>query len=197
MTTSAELLSTAVMPALAGLAVGFPAGVLTGILATLKWVARRRERGQPVPIYTEDRNPDPGHTPWRSKEHFSRLGWVFVALGLLGLVLGAIALYQNNRTSTCLAEYNANFTAATRERATAGELDRQGIRLQIAVTREWNAAIADSINNPPPPELRDQARRGFLDKINDWDRRLSEVDGLFDKAEQQRRENPLPTQPDC
>jgi hypothetical protein len=45
---------------------------------------------------------------------------------------------QNNNTADCLADFNTAFAAAQRERADAADLDRQAIRQQRAVTREFN-----------------------------------------------------------
>jgi hypothetical protein len=196
--TSHEVLVAVLLPGFAGLTAGFCIGLVTGILATLRWVARRRERGAAVPIYTDDNNPKPGHIPLRGREHLSWLGWVLATAGVLGIVLGSISLYQNNSTAGCLREYIERSSATNQQRAGAGELDRQAVRQQRQVTREFNATMIAAITNPvTDPAAREQARTEFLTKIRDWDARLAEVDRLDQEAEQQRRENPLPAQPDC
>jgi hypothetical protein len=196
--TSHAVLSGVLLPAFAGLAVGFFIGLATGILATLRWVARRRERGAAVPIYTDETNPNPGHVPWRGREHLSRLGWVFVALGLLGILMGSYSLYQNNATANCLRDYIERSSEINQQRAAGGEIDRQGIRQQRAVTREFNQVLIDSVTNPTvDPAAREAQRQDFLVKANDWNARLDEVDRLDRDAERLRRENPLPAQPDC
>lgn len=196
--TPDSLLSTLLLPLLGGLAVGFVGGLITGILATLRWVARRRDRGAAVPIYTDEANPNPGHVPWRGREHLSRLGWILAFLGIIGVLLGSFSLYRNTQTANCVAEFNTRFSLAQRERAAAAELDRQAIRQQRQVTREFNGLLIDSINNPAVDEAaREKARTDFLAKIRDWDGRLAEVDRLDQAAEEQRKQNPLPPTPDC
>jgi hypothetical protein len=196
--TPHDVITTLVVPAAAGLLVGFLGGLITGILATLCWVARRRERGEAVPIYTDENNPNPGQVPWRGREHFSRLGWFLAICGVLGLFLGSYSLYRNAQTAACLADFNIAFTVASRERADAAELDRQAIRQQRAVTREFNQAMITAIGHPvTDPVGMEKARSEFLDKVRDWDRRLADVDQLDQQAEQQRRQNPLPIKPDC
>lgn len=196
--TSHEVLSLVLVPAISGLAAGFLTGLITGILATLRWVANRRERDELMPIYTDETNPDPGHTPWRGREHLSKLGWALLLLGVLGLIGGTISLYQSNHTQNCLRTYIEQSSAANKERSEAGELDRQAIRQQRAVTQEFNNVLIDSITNPPKDDAaREQARQGFLVKANDWNARLAKVDELDRAADQQRRDNPLPGVPNC
>lgn len=196
--TMPAALSTVLLPTLGGLIVGFGAGVLTGIFSTLRWVTRRSALGDSVPIYTDETNPTPGHRPLRSKEHFSKLGWVFVVLGLLGIVLGSISLYQNNRTAGCVARFTQANAVTTQERSEAGALDRQAIRQQRAVTRELNQEFIDAIANPVTDPAAQTARRDqFLVKARDWNARLEEVDRLDRTAEEQRQQNPLPAPPSC
>lgn len=192
--TVLQFLLTFLVPALGGLIIGFPAGVI----AALYWVGRRRERGEPVPIYTDDDNPNPGRTPWRGREHLSRLGWLLVILGVIGFVAGLVALVQNNDTAGCLRNYIEQTSAASQERAEAAELDRQAIRQQRAVSREFNQVMIDAVTNPATDQAaRDKARTDFLVKARDWDARLAEVDRLDQQAEAQRQQNPLPPRPDC
>lgn len=197
--TSYEALHLVLIPALAGLVTGFLAGLIAGFLAALHWVALRRERAAAVPTYTDDvSNRRPGHVPWRGGEHLSRLGWMLLLLGVLGLVGGTISLVQSGRTQICLSSYIAASSMANQQRADAGELDRQAIRQQRAVTQELNAAFIDAITNPPSDEAgRELARQGFLVKARQWNARLDEVDKLDRAADQQRRDNPLPAPPDC
>jgi hypothetical protein len=192
---TSELFSTMLIPALGGLAVGFPSGLLTGILATLRWAARRRERGQTVPIYTDDNNPTPGHVPLRSGEHLSKLGWFLALVGVAALIMGATSVFQSNSTSSCLQHYIQRTSATNQQRAEAAALDRQGLQEQISVFRELNAVFIESIKNPPADPA--QARTDFLGKSETWDARLAKVDGLFREAEVQRAANPVPPQPTC
>jgi len=196
--TSHDVFAVVLLPAVSGLIAGFAIGLLTGILATLRWVARRRERGQAVPFYTAETNPTPGHVPWRGREHFSRLGWMLVALGIVGIVLGSFSLYRNAATQNCLREYIEQSSTTNQQRAVSGEIDRRGIRQQRQVTREFNQVLIDSITNPvPDPAAQAQARKDFLVKANDWNARLDEVDRLDLEAEAKRQQNPLPPVPDC
>jgi hypothetical protein len=189
-------LLTIVIPVVGGLATGFSTGLLTGILGTLRWIARRRDRGlTAMPVYTDDNNPTPGHVPLRGKEHLSKLGWLLLTLGVLGLLAGTISVLQSNSTSSCLQQYIERTTSTNQQRAEAAALDRQGLRQQIGVTREFNAAMIEGITNPPADQER--ARAEFLEKVRVWDTRLAEVDRLFQEAEAQRQLNPVPARPSC
>jgi hypothetical protein len=191
---------TMVLPLIAGLIVGFCAGIITGILATLRWVARRRTQGTPMsPTYTEDDFPDTERRPWHGgREHLSRFGIALALLGMVALIASIVAIVQNNNTAHCLADFNASFAAAQRERADAADLDRQAIRQQRSVTREFNQVMIDAVTKPATaPEAQEKARTDFLAKARDWDARLAEVDRLDHAAEAQRQQNPLPVQPDC
>jgi hypothetical protein len=197
-TTAPELLYTMLIPALGGLAVGFPSGLLAGILATLRWAARRRDRGQAMPIYTDDDNPTPGQVPLRGREHLSKLGWLLVALGILGFLAGTISVFQSNSTSSCLRTYIEQSSAVSRERADAGQLDREAIRQQRSVTREFYRVIVDGVAHAPTDPAEQERRRAeFVQKLEGWDARLAEVDRLDAAAEQKRQENPLPARPAC
>jgi hypothetical protein len=190
---------TLVLPITAGLIVGFCAGVITGVVATLRWLDRRRTQGKPMPVYTDDDFPGVEHRPWHGgREHLSRFGIALATLGVIALIASIVAIVQNNNTAHCLADFNTAFAAAQRERADAAELDRQAIRQQRAVTREFNQVMIDAVTNPVTDEAAKQkARDEFLAKARDWDARLAEVDRLDHAAETQRQSNPLPVQPDC
>jgi hypothetical protein len=192
---------TMLLPVIAGLVVGFCAGVITGVLATLRWVAHRRTPGKPLPGDSDADVPDADHRPWHGgRDHLSRLGIALALLGMVALVASVVAIVQNNATAHCLADFNAAFAAAQRERADAADLDRQAIRQQRAVTREFNQVMIAAVTNPIPatdPAAQQKARDNFLVKARGWDTRLAEVDRLDRDAEAQRRQNPLPVQPDC
>jgi energy-converting hydrogenase Eha subunit G len=87
--TPSPLIANLILPALVGLVVGFSGGLTIGAAVTLRWICRKTPEGDGVPIYHDDTNPTPGRRPWRGGEHFSKLGWVFVILGLLGILLGS------------------------------------------------------------------------------------------------------------
>lgn len=190
---------TMVLPVIAGLIVGFCAGVITGILATLRWIAHRRTQGTPMPVYTDDDFPDVDRRPWHGgREHLSRFGIALALLGMVALIASVVAIVQNNNTAGCLADFNTAFAAATRERADAAELDRQAIRQQRAVTREFNQVMMNAVTDPATDAAAQQKARGdFLSKARDWDARLAAVDRLDRDAEAQRQNNPLPVQPEC
>jgi len=192
-------LSNVLVPLVAGLIVGFGSGVATGVLATLRWVTRRPAQGNSaVPIYTDETNPTPGKTPWRGHEHFSKLGWTFVVLGLLGLLMGSWSLYQNNKTADCVAQFIETTAATNQARGEAGDLDRQAIRQQRSITRELNQEFINAIATPVTDPAALEARRvEFLTKARDWDARLAEVDRIDRDAEARRQQNPLPDPPRC
>ncbi len=196
--TSSPLLATLVLPAVTGLIVGFSGGLIAGFSVALCWITRHSVRGGGVPIYHEETNPNPGHRPWRGREHFSKLGWVLAVLGLLGFMAGVVSLVQNNQTSACLAEFVANNAASTRGRAEAAAIDRQAIRQQRQITLEFNQIMIDAVTHPATdPAAQAKAREDFLAKAKDWNTRLAEVDRLDQQAEAQRQANPLPLQPAC
>lgn len=197
--TFSLVLHTMLLPALMGLVVGFCAGVPAGILATLRWIDHRRTQGKPMPTYNDADFPDADHRPWHGgREHLSRLGIALALLGIAAFIASVIAIVQNNSTASCLADFNAAFTTAQRQRADAAELDRQAVRQQRQVTREFNQVLIDSVTNPATePAAREKTRLDFLTKARDWDARLAEVDRLDRQAEQQRVDNPLPVQPGC
>jgi hypothetical protein len=140
-----------------------------------------------------------GRPPWHGgREHLSRFGIALALLGMVALIASIVAIVQNNNTAHCLADFNASFAAAQRERADAADLDRQAIRQQRSVTREFNQVMIDAVTKPATaPEAQEKARTDFLAKARDWDARLAEVDRLDHAAEAQRQQNPLPVQPDC
>lgn len=192
--TVLNVLFTFFLPALGGLIVGFPSGVIT----TLYWVGRRRARGETVPIYTDETNPTPGHIPLRGREHLSKLGWSLAIIGIVGVILGIFGLYRNAATQTCLREYINQSSAINQQRATSGEIDRRGIRQQRDVFIEFNQVLIDSITHPvTDPAAVEQRRQDFLVKSNDWNTRLAEVKRLDQEAEAKRQQNPLPPPPDC
>lgn len=197
--TFSVVLHTMILPALAGLVVGFFAGVFAGIVVALRWIDQRRTQGKPMPTYTEDDFPDADHRPWQGRrEHLTWLGIFLAVVGPIALIASIVGIVQNNNTARCVADFNAAFATAQRERADAAELDRRAIRQQRAVTREFNASMIEAISHPvTDPAGMEKARAEFLVKVRAWDDRLAEVDQLDGAAEQQRRQNPLPTQPEC
>lgn len=189
-----SLLLTLLFPWLAGLIVGF----IAGSLATLYWACRRREQGTPVPTYKDDLQAAHRKRPWRGSDHLSRLGWVLLILSLAGLVAGTVSILQNNNTASCLRDYIEQTSATNQERGVAADLDRQAIRQQRSVTREFNQVMIDAVTKPvTDTAAREKARLDFLAKAHDWDARLAEVDRLDRDAEAQRRNNPLPPPPNC
>lgn len=192
--TVLHALITFLLVACGGLIVGFFAGIVTAVCL----ICRQREQGPLMPTYTDKNNPTPGHIPWRGREHLSRVGWVLVLAGLLGFVGGVVGLVQSNSTASCLRDYIEQSSVVNQERGAAGELDRQAIRQQRAVTQEFNDVMIHAVTNPVTDEAgREAARQDFLTKAQDWNARLAEVERLDQQAEKQRRENPLPEQPNC
>jgi hypothetical protein len=192
--TPLQLIATVIIPALVGVIIGFPAGVVTAMC----WASRHPARGGQVPIYRDDTNPTPGRVPLRGREHLSKVGWFLAIAGLLGFLGGVIGVVQSNNTATCLRGYIAQGSVVNQQRAGAAELDRQAIRRQRAVTHEFNDVMIDAVTNPvTDPAKREQARQDFLVKAKDWNARLDEVDRLDAEAEKKRQDNPLPPEPDC
>lgn len=189
------ILPNVLFPVLGGLIVGFVAGVL----ATLDWIGRRREQGKPVPTYKTD-DPQAAHRkrPWRGNEHLSWVGVALLILSLAGLVAGTVSILQNNDTAACLRDYIEQTSATNQERGGAADLDRQAVRQQRAVTREFNQVMIDAVTHPvTDPAAMAKARADFLVKARDWDARLAEVDRLDRDADTRRRNNPLPPPPNC
>jgi flagellum-specific peptidoglycan hydrolase FlgJ len=161
-------------------------------------VARRRERGEAVPIYTDENNPNPGQVPWRGREHFSRLGWFLAICGVLGLFLGSYSLYRNSESAACQAKFNETFAAAMHEQVSAGAVTRDATRIQREVSTEQNQAFIDAIKHPATdPAAAQKVRDDFVAKSQGWNDRLAEAAQLDQAAEQKRQQNPLPDQPDC
>jgi hypothetical protein len=196
--TFPHVLSAVIVPLGIGLAAGFVVGVITGVASTLRWIESRRRQGKLVPIYRDDTNPNPGHVPWRGDEHLSKFGWLLAIMGTLAIIGSVVSLVQNNDTSNCLREYIERSSATNQQRAAGGDIDRQGIRQQRAVTREFNQLLIDSIASPvTDPAAREVQRQDFLARANGWNAQLDEVDRLDREAERLRQENPLPAPPDC
>lgn len=201
--THHDLLLSLVLPITAGLVVGFCAGLGVGVVVALRWLCQRPTRGDGVPIYTEGENPTPGRIPWRGRrEHLSIFGWCLAIAALSALLVGSYNLYQNNQivnrtnqVATCLSGFVTASSAAQQQRSAAYDIDRQAIREQRSVFREFDKVMIDSVTNPPADQAA--ARADFLAKAKDWDARLAHVDDLDRQAEQQRRNNPLPPQPNC
>lgn len=196
--TSHDVFAVVLLPAVSGLIAGFFLGLVTGIHATLRWVARRRERDADMPIYTDEANPSPGHVPWRGREHLSRLGWALVVLGVIGIVLGSFSLYRNTATQNCLREYIRQSSEVSQQRAVSGDIDRTAIRQVRKVDQEFYQLMINAVTHPvTDPAAQEKARQDFLIKANDWNARLAEVDRLDQEAETKRQQNPLPPPPDC
>jgi hypothetical protein len=123
--TPSPLIANLILPALVGLVVGFSGGLTIGAAVTLRWICRKTPEGDGVPIYHDDTNPTPGRRPWRGGEHFSKLGWVFVILGLLGILLGSWSLWRNQQTAACVAQFTQFNADTQQQRAVAADLDRQ------------------------------------------------------------------------
>jgi hypothetical protein len=193
--TLSDALYAALLPFLVGLIVGFAIGMIIGIASTLRWLARRRQQGKPMPTYTDDTNPTPGKVPWFGSEHLSRFGWLLAIVGAFAIFASVVGLVQNNGTSSCLRSYIEQTSATNQQRADAAALDRQGLQAQIAVFREFNSLLIESVKNPPANQ--EQSRQDFLAKSQNWDARLGQVDQLFREAEQQRQANPVPARPNC
>lgn len=203
MTGSVSALSTIVLALAGGIVLGF----IAGVMATLWWVGRRRAQGRPVPTFTDPAETPPPtersirpRRPLYGGEHLSKLGLTLLILSLFGIVVGVYATVSTTTANACQATFNRSFIAAQRERAGAAGLDREAIRRQRAVTRDTLAAMvglltADVDRNDPAAGVR--VRDEFLTKIRDGDRRLAEVDRLDMAAEEQRKANPLPPEPDC
>jgi hypothetical protein len=115
------------------------------------------------PTYSDADFPDADHRPWHGgRDHLSRLGIALALLGMVALVASVVAIVQNNNTAHCLADFNASFAAAQRERADAADLDRQAIRQQRSVTREFNQVMIDAVTKPATaPEAQEKARTDF------------------------------------
>lgn len=191
---------TMVLPLIAGLIVGFCAGLITGILATLRWIDRRRTQGKPMPVYSDDDFPDADHRPWHGgREHLSRFGIALAILGVVAFVAAVIAIVQSNSTAACLADFNAAFATAQRERADAADLDRQAVRQQRAVTRDTIGGITGFLTTDFGDDRTAYAKKRdeLVAQLRGGDEKLAEVDRLDTAAEQQRQANPLPAQPDC
>lgn len=200
--TFSHVLSTAIVPFGIGLCAGLVVGMLTGIISTLRWIENRRRQGKPVPTYTDETNPTPGHIPWRggstNGEHLSRFGWLLAIMGTLAIVASIVSLVQNNDTSRCLREYIERSSVTNQQRAGALDIDRQGIRQQRQVTREFNQLLIDSIASPvTDPAAREAQRQDFLTRASGWNAQLDEVDRLDREAERLRQENPVPDPPNC
>ena len=151
-----------------------------------------------MPVYTDESNPNPGHVPWRGREHLSRLGWTLTLLGVLGIILGCFSLYRNAATQNCLREYIEQSSAINQQRAASGEIDRQGIRQQRDAFIEFNQTLIDAVTNPvTDPATVERRRKDFLAKAQTWNDRLAEVRRLDQEAEAKRQQNPLPPPPDC
>ena len=146
--TSSTLLATLVLPALAGLVVGFVAGLFAGAAAMLRWIHRHLPPGADVPIYDDETNPTPGHRPWRGREHFSKLGLLLVLLGILGFVAGVISLVQIRDVSHCLADFAQRSATVNQARAEAGDIDRAADKQARDATQDSVDAIVSIFDLP-------------------------------------------------
>jgi hypothetical protein len=196
---TSTLLATLVLPALTGLIVGFAAGIIVGAAVTLRWFTRRLYRGDSVPIYHEEDNPTPGRRPWRSKEHFSRLGWTLALLGILGFIAGVISLLQIRDVSGCLADYAQSSATSTQARAEAADIDRAADKKARDATQDSVDAIVGVLDISP--DLTPDERRKILDgyKVRFARNRdaLARIEQDKAHAEQIRDANPVPAQPAC
>lgn len=200
MTGPNHLLTSLLFPALGGAAVGF----IAGVFVTLYWVGRCRERGQTVPTYRDDVDPETGEPlhrkrPWHGSEHLSRLGVTLLVLSLLGLIAGVVSLVQTNQQAGCLANFVAANVQISKERAQAYDTDRQSIRIQREVTRDQTAAVKKFLTTDFHGDTAayQAAKNELLATYDAGDAKLAEVDQLDQDAEAQRQQNPLPPQPNC
>jgi hypothetical protein len=204
--TTSPLIFNLILPALGGLGIGFSAGLTVGAIVTLRWICRKLPEGDGVPIYRDDTNPTPGRRPTRSREHFSRLGWVFVILGLLGCLLGAWSLWKNQETAAqtrataaCVAQFTQFNAETQQQRAVAADIDRQATAKQRDVTRELLRGITKLLTTDFAGD-RDayfRARDELVTKLQAADHTLDGVDQLYQQAQQQRDANPVPPAPAC
>jgi hypothetical protein len=197
--TPSPLIANLILPALVGLVVGFSGGLTIGAAVTLRWICRKTPEGDGVPIYHDDTNPTPGRRPVRSREHFSKLGWVFVILGLLGILLGSWSLWRNQQTAACVAQFTQFNAATQQQRAVAADIDRQATAKQRDVTRELLRGITKLLTTDFAGDRGAyfRARDELVTKLQAGNHALDEVDQLYQQAQQQRDANPVPPAPAC
>jgi hypothetical protein len=174
-------------------------GLTIGAAVTLRWICRKTPEGDGVPIYHDDTNPTPGRRPWRGGEHFSKLGWVFVILGLLGILLGSWSLWRNQQTAACVAQFTHFNADIQQQRAAAADLDRDAATKQRGVTRDLLRSISGFLTTDFHGD-RDayiRARDELVAHLQAGDRTLNAVDQLYQQAQQQRDANPVPPAPAC
>jgi hypothetical protein len=193
--TLPDALYSAFIPFALGLLVGFAAGLIIGIMHTLRRAARRRNQGKTMPSYTDETNPTPGHRPLFGNEHLSKFGIVLAIVGTLAIVGSIVSLIGDRNTSSCLRTYIERTTVTNQERAEAAALERQAIRQQVDVLRQQIGFFREAVANPPAD--REASRADFLNKSQGWDLRLADSDRIFQDAEVQRQQNPVPLRPAC
>jgi hypothetical protein len=194
-----ELLITVLIPAIGGLAVGFSSGFLTGILATLRWVAQRRDRGQTMPTYRDSDPEHPQKRPLLGGEHLSIFGVFLASVATLALIAGVISLAGDRAISDCLSGHATDTAVASTARAEAGDIDRAADKQIRDATQDSIDAIVNIFDVPRDLSPEDRQRttdeyKARFARNRDAIAAAAQQKGV---AEQIRDANPLPPPPAC
>lgn len=136
----------------------------------------------------EDLNEPPTKKRWYRKLGVSEL--IGIAVGLLSIVALVslmITISEQRNVTQCQRAFNELTRDALSERAKAGDLDREVLKLGAASTVTMLDAILD------PVRTQDQRRAA----VETWREQQATITNKLDEAAKIREDNPLPDAPRC
>lgn len=130
----------------------------------------------------------PGKKRWLRRIGFSEvLGVVVATVSTAALISLMVTISEQRNVTECQRNFNELTRQAILERAKAGDLDREVLKLSAAST----VAMLDVVMQPT------NSQEARVTAIQMWRTQQSAVSQKLDEAAKIRQENPLPDSPRC